>query len=109
MKRLRPLSWIIIIVNILFVWWLVGGVGGAVNESCAGLNGDDLTACQAGTAIGAGIGTIFIIFLWAAVDVILLVVFLVTNKKGRNCPTCGRKVKVGLTECKKCGYNFKQS
>ena len=108
MRKLRPLSWIIIVTNILFAWWLIGGVGGAVNESCTGMTGDELSACQAGTAIGAGLGTMFILFFWVVVDIILLVIFLVTNKKGRECPACGRKVKVGKLECEKCGHSFKQ-
>lgn len=106
MKKLRPLSWVIIVINLLFVAWLVGGVGGAVNSSCENMTGDELSACQAGTAIGAGIGTFMIIFLWMMVDVILLVIYLVTNKKARTCPACGRKVKVGLTSCAACGHSF---
>lgn len=106
MKRLRPLSWIIIGINILFAFWLFGGVGSAVSDSCVGETGDALTACQAGTAIGAGIGTFMILTLWMIVDVILLVIFLVTKKKNRECPTCGRKVKVGVTKCAGCGYDF---
>ena len=109
MRKLRPLSWVIIVINILFAWWLIGGVGSAVSDSCTGMTGDELSACEAGTAIGAGIGTAFILFLWVVVDIILLVIFLVTNKKGRECPACGRKVKVGKTECDKCGHSFKQS
>jgi hypothetical protein len=106
MKRLRPLSWVIIVINILFAWSLFGGVGSAVNESCKGMTGDELTACQAGTAIGAGIGGFMIMTLWVMVDIILLVIFLVTKKKARECPGCGRKVKVGLTQCASCGHNF---
>jgi hypothetical protein len=83
MRKLRPLSWVIIAVNLLFVWWIIGGVGGAVAESCTGMTGDELSACEAGTAIGAGIGTMFILFFWVVIDIILLVIFLVTNKKGR--------------------------
>ena len=106
MRKLRPLSWVIIVVNILFVWWIFGGVGSAVNDSCKGLTGDDLTTCQAGTAVGAGIGVFFILILWVMIDIILLVIFLVTKKKGRECPGCGRKVKVGVTQCASCGHNF---
>ena len=106
MKRLRPLSWVIIIINILFTWWLFGGVCSVVSDSCEGMTGDDLSACQAGTAIGAGIGIFMILVLWVMVDIILLVIFLVTKKKGRECPGCGRKVKVGVTQCASCGHNF---
>jgi len=106
MRKLRPLSWVIIVINILFAIWLFGGVGSAVSDSCTGMTGDDLTACQAGSAIGAGIGGFIIMVLWVMVDIILLVIFLVTKKKGRECPACGRKVKVGLTKCEKCGHDF---
>lgn len=106
MKKLRPLSWVIIVINILFAWWLFGGVGSAVQDSCTGMTGSDLDACQAGTAIGAGLGGFMIMSLWVMVDIILLVIFLVTKKKGRECPACGRKVKVGLTQCASCGHNF---
>ena len=108
MRKLRPLSWVIIFINALFLWWVIAGVG-SVAESCTGMTGDDLTACEAGTAIGAGIGAVMILFLWMVVDVILLVIFLVTKKKARECPACGRKVKVGLTECSSCGHNFVKS
>jgi ribosomal protein L37AE/L43A len=35
-----------------------------------------------------------------------LIIWLVTNKNQRECPKCGRRVKRGLTECAKCGYQF---
>lgn len=108
MRNIRPLSWVIIVINVIFVWWLVAGVGGAVKNSCTGLTGDSFTVCQGGTAVGAGIGAFLIVFLWALVDVILLVIFLVTNKRGRECPTCGKRVKAGKTECASCGHNFRQ-
>jgi hypothetical protein len=90
----------------MFAWSLFEGVGSAVQDSCTGMTGDDLTTCQAGTAIGAGLGGLMIMFFWVMVDIILLVIFLVTKKKGRDCPACGRKVKVGLTQCASCGHNF---
>jgi hypothetical protein len=108
MRKLRPLSWVILAINILFVWWLFAGLGSAVQESCEGMTGSDLEACQAGTAIGAGLGGILIMTLWVMVDIILLVIFLVTKKKPRECPTCGKKVKVGLTQCSSCGHDFAQ-
>ena len=57
-------------------------------------------------AIGAGLGIGLIIFLWAAADIILGIVWLITNRKSRSCPTCGKDVKKGLTACKSCGYDF---
>ena len=55
----------------------------------------------------ASIATIFIIFLWAAADVILGIVWLVTNRSGkRDCPSCGKSVKRGLTTCQNCNHDF---
>jgi hypothetical protein len=57
-----------------------------------------------GTAIGAGL----IIVLWALGDVILGVLWLVTNrKKTRPCPVCGSDVKKGVLSCRQCGYDFR--
>jgi hypothetical protein len=95
-------------VNALFVFWIFGGVGSASNN-CDGEIGDSLTACQAGTAICAGIGVFMILVLWVIVDFILLVIWLITRKKTRSCPVCGKNVKQGKTVCKSCGHDFAQS
>ena len=108
MKNWRPFTWVILIINALFVFWIFGGVGSASNN-CEGEFGDALSACQAGTAIGAGIGIFMILVLWVLVDIILLVIWLITRKKSRNCPACGKNVKEGLTVCKSCGHDFVRS
>jgi hypothetical protein len=95
----------ILIVNVLFLIWLVGGLA-STSDSCAGLRGSELDACQAGTAIGASIGVGIILFLWVLVDIILGIIWLVTNRSRRACPVCGKDVKKGLTVCKNCGYDF---
>ena len=105
MRNWRKMTWFILIVQVLFVIWIVGGASSAA-DSCTGLSGDDLDICQAGTAIGASIGIGFIIVLWAFVDIILGVIWLVTGRSSRSCPTCGRDVKKGVTVCKSCGYDF---
>ena len=106
MRSWRKLTWFILVLQVLFVYWIVAGTASVVNESCVGLTGDDLAICEAGTAIGAGLGIGLIIFLWAAVDIILGIIWLVTNRKTRSCPTCGKDVKKGLTACKGCGFDF---
>jgi hypothetical protein len=61
----------------------VGGAGGEI-EDCANLRGQARDLCEAenaGTALGAGIGAFIIIALWAFVDVILGIIWLVTRKK----------------------------
>lgn len=105
MKSWRKFTWLILVVQVLFIVWIVTGVS-SVSDSCSGLTGTDLDVCQAGTAIGAGIGVGLILVLWAVVDVILLVVWLVTGRNGRDCPVCGRSVKKGRTKCDSCGHDF---
>ena len=109
MRNWRPFTWAVLIVNLLFLIWLIGGIGSGVNEADCEQEATRALrdACEAGTAVGAGIAAGFIIFLWALVDIILGVVWLVTNRGRRDCPTCGRAVKKGQTVCKSCGHDFR--
>lgn len=110
LRGMRKMTWVIIIFNVLMLVWLVGGVGSAANEAdCEAEATQSLRdACEAGTAVGATLGAGLIIFLWVAGVVILGVLWLVTNrKKTRECPACGSDVKKGLTECRKCGHDFR--
>jgi hypothetical protein len=103
MPSWRPLTWVILAVQVLFVIWIIAGVNDASN-SCPKDQYSD--ACQAGAAIGTGIGIGLIIFLWALIDVILGVIWVVTNKSKRTCPACGRNVQKGLLVCTNCGFDF---
>ena len=105
MKNWRKLTWFILAVQVLFVIWIVSGLNSA-SSSCDGLTGSDLDLCQAGTAIGAGIGVGLVIFLWAFVDIILGLIWLITNRGQRDCPQCGKAVKKGVTKCKNCNYDY---
>jgi hypothetical protein len=106
--RFRVFTWIILAINVLFLIWIIGGTSSAA-DNCDGKVGDALSACQAGTAIGAGIGAAMIIGLWVAVDIILGIIWLITRPKTRDCPVCGDDVKRGQTRCKKCGHDFAQA
>ena len=106
MPRWRKMTWFIVIVNILFLLWLIAGVGGTA-ANCEGLVGDELDICEAGTAVGATIGAGLIIVLWVMVDIILGILWLVTGRGRRTCPACGEDVKKGRTTCKSCGHDFK--
>jgi hypothetical protein len=105
MLKLRPLSWVIIAINLLFLYATFSGLS-ETSKSCTGLTGDDLSICQAGTAIGAGLGLGIILFFWVMIDLILLIIWFVSNKNQRECPKCGRKIKRGLTTCPKCKHKF---
>ena len=72
--------WVILAINALFLWWIISGLSNAA-DNCADLRGQALEDCQTATGIGAGIGIIFIIFLWAMVDVILGVLYIVTRRR----------------------------
>lgn len=76
----RVFMWVILAVNAAFLVWLIS-LGGSAADQCAGLVGDELDACQTGSAIGTGLAGILVVFLWALVDVILGVIFLVTRRR----------------------------
>ena len=76
----RIFRWVFLAVQVLFLVWIIAGVSSA-SGSCDGKVGDALNACQAGTAAGAGLGVALIIFLWAAVDVILGVGYLIFRRR----------------------------
>lgn len=105
MKKIRPFSWVIVIINAFFLYAVFGGMAESA-KNCDGLSGDELDLCQGATAVGAGIGIFIILFFWVMIDLILFIIWYVTNKNQRSCPTCGRKVKVGKIKCDKCGYEF---
>ena len=105
----RPLTWVVLLFNVLMVVWLVAGMAD-VADNCEGEVGSALEACEAGTAIGAGIGVAFVVFLWVAGNVILGVIWLVTRKAAapdRTCPVCGTDVPVGQVVCTGCGYDYR--
>lgn len=104
----RILTYVILAFNLLMLIWVIGGAAGSSGDAtdCGSL---DQETCNAAEDIGTGIGVILLIVLWALGDIILGVIWLITNKKGRTCPSCGRSVKAGLTVCPGCGFNFQQA
>lgn len=95
--RFRIFTWVILAVNAIFLIWII--------EAIATRPDPTNTAANVGTAIGAGL----VIVLWAAADVILGILWLITKPRTRDCPACGRVVKRGQTDCKGCGYDFAQA
>lgn len=79
-KKRHIFRWFFLAVQILFLVWIIGGASDAA-DNCDGKIGAALDACQAGTAVGAGIGVALIIGLWLAVDAILAVTYLIFRKK----------------------------
>mgnify|MGYP001174605836 CR=1 FL=1 len=109
MRNWRKFTWFILVVNILFLIWIISiGVDASdTPDECKDFVELELEICKDLYDLGSGIATIFIIFLWAAADVILGIVWLVTNRSGkRDCPSCGKSVKRGLTTCQNCNHDF---
>ncbi|GAB3191617.1 hypothetical protein GCM10027261_02010 [Geodermatophilus arenarius] len=79
-KKRHVFRWVFLAIQALFLIWIIGGASSAA-DNCDGQVGDALTACQAGTAVGAGIGVMVIVFLWVAVDVILGIGYLIFRKR----------------------------
>ena len=105
MTRWRFLTWVILFFNALMLFLVILLLATAA-DNCDGLTGTRLESCETGTAVGATIGTGLIVFFWVGGSVILGLIWLVTNKKARDCPACGRHVKRGRTTCRKCGHDF---
>lgn len=120
MRGWRPFTWVIVVINILFLVLAISAIaagGSEVDEETLRecreqateffTEEDCLAANEAGQAVGAGIALTGIIVFWVLIDIILGIIWLVTNRKKRECPVCGSDVKKGVTVCKKCGYDFK--
>ena len=78
MRSWRFLTWAILVVQAFFFLWMTYAVF-STSDDCAGLSGDLADACKAAATIGLGIGFVFILFVWSLVDIILGVIWLVTN------------------------------
>jgi hypothetical protein len=79
-KKRHVFRWVFLAIQVLFLVWIIAGASGN-SDNCAGEVGDALDACQAGTAVGTGIGIALIIGLWVAVDIILGITYLIVRKK----------------------------
>lgn len=106
----RKGTYIILIFNLIMLVWVVAGVASTTHNPNCGQTNKFFTQqdCQSATDAGATIGAGIIITFWAIGDVILGVLWLVTNrKKTRDCPACGSDVKKGLFACRSCGFDFR--
>jgi hypothetical protein len=90
MKNIRPMGWVIIVVNAFLLINFFTTVD--PNDS------DTVT----------GFAFIFTLFLMAIINVPLYIIYRITGTKGRTCPACGVKVPVGLTVCQKCLFDFRK-
>lgn len=81
MSQWRKATWALVVWNVLMVLWAVrytGGVG-----DCAGETGWALTVCEAGKAIGTGVGVPFIVVVWFVGFVVFGLIWLTSRPRGR--------------------------
>jgi len=80
---MRTFGKVIVGINIIFFLWIVVGAGGGEDLCDTPEERGVLTQeeCEAAAAIGTGIGVGLICGLWAFVDIILLILYLVTQPK----------------------------
>jgi len=88
MNNIRPMGWVIIILNAYFF----------INFFIS------LEPNASDTVIGFSF--MFLIFWLAILNTFLYVIYRITGGKQRQCPGCGNRVKKGLTVCPTCEFNF---
>ena len=88
MPKLRPFAWVIIALNIYFLYVFFSDVDGTESDTALGL------------------GFMFLMFWLAIMNVVLYVIYRVTGTKQRECPACGKNVAKGLTVCPSCNFDF---
>lgn len=88
MRNIRPFGWVIIALNVYFFISFLTEIDQSDSDTVIGL------------------GFIVLIFWLAIMNTFLYVIYRVTGGKKRDCPACGLKVKVGVTVCSKCSFDF---
>ncbi len=77
--KMRKFTWVILVINVLFLIWVISGLAsGGDTSACGSLSAAD---CETAQGVGKGIGVALIFVFWAVVDVILGVLWLITNRR----------------------------
>lgn len=88
-KPRRLFLWIFLVVQTLFVIWIITGAMSSTRsagKSCTGLTGQDFTNCINAGHLGTTIGVGLIVGLWATVDIILGISYLIYRLSRRDQP-----------------------
>jgi Mn2+/Fe2+ NRAMP family transporter len=85
MRHWRASTWALIAWSALMVAWLVATAAGDSGANCASERTRDLReACEAGEAVGTGLGVAFILFIWFLGFVILALVWMMRRHARRD-------------------------
>jgi hypothetical protein len=71
-KKKRIFMWFFLVVQALFIVWVIGGAstGAGQPTDCGSL---DVETCNAASDVGTGIGVALLVVLWMVVDFLLAV------------------------------------
>ena len=89
-------------MDAIFAIWIGAAVADRPSKACA--PGDQL--CQDASDVGTSIGVGLVVTLFFVGFVILSLIWFMTRPKRRVCPSCGTDAKKGVTQCRKCGFDF---
>ncbi len=98
----RVMSWVLIVWTAIFVVWIGAALADRPSKGCA--PGDQV--CQDASDVGTSIGVGLVVTLFFVGFVILSLIWFMTRPKGRVCPSCGTDAKKGVTQCRKCDFDF---
>ena len=96
MQRWRPFTWVIVLVNVLFLILIIAAAAGTSDDDCPAPLG---SKCP-------GLGVAILLSLLAILDLFLGAIWLVTRPV-RPCPICGHEVRRRQFVCRSCGYDFR--
>ena len=79
-QKVRAFTWVILVINVLFLIWVIAGAASSSGDAtnCGSLDQD---TCNSAEDAGTAIGVFLIVMFWAAVDLILGIVWLVTRRR----------------------------
>lgn len=82
-KKKRVFLWVFMVVQVLFIIWIVAGISGGSGtpDDCGSL---DAELCNDASDVGTGIGVFLVFVFWVIVDFLLAVTYGIYRLAKRN-------------------------